>query len=153
MTTLWTPERQQRALAECNRWKGTMHIDRIARVGVGVDCVNFVHEVLVASGIVTRHPLGTYPTDLGIAKESHTLRNELLRCLHSVAIDDITKGEFGDIAVMKTGGRSAHCGLFIGTHLWHSMGGQHVTRSPWNLWRHRCKHMVRIYADGWRETP
>src|SRR5438045_9745250 len=57
---LWTRARQQLAQESLARWYGTPHKDRIAIVGVGIDCINLCNEVLVDSGVVPRRPFPSY---------------------------------------------------------------------------------------------
>lgn len=149
---IWTPERKRLALRSLSRWHGTPHHNRIAVRGVGVDCIKLVYEVLIDCGILDRVEFSGYDVDSGLWTESTKLQDTILRCLHSVWVEE--SFEFGDIFILKTGNRSAHCGLYTDDgNVWHALGNRCVTKSDFALWRHEIKGMVRVVAPGFRVNP
>ena len=136
----------------CWLWHGTPHGNRMARVGVGVDCVQFVNEILVASGVVERMPFGGYSVDAGLHIPSTKIQGVIERALfvQTVAAAD---AQFGDIAVFKNGTRSAHVGLVGEKVVWHALANQFVTRSQFSLWKHEIETLYRLTSIGWRINP
>ena len=149
---IWTPERRQLALESLNRWHGTPHRNRIAIRGVGVDCIKLVDEVFHDAGVFPRCNFTGYDLDSGMWGQSSKLQDALLKCLHAVWVEK--DFEFGDIFILKTGKRSAHCGIYTDDgYVWHSLGHRSVTRSDFALWRHEILGMVRLVKPGFRLNP
>jgi hypothetical protein len=63
--------------AEAERWMGTPFFAHAAVLGVGVDCVHLVHEILVAIPAITRLTLPDYKLD----HAKHSTDTQLLRFL------------------------------------------------------------------------
>lgn len=149
---VWTPERRALALASVARWQGTPHYNRIAICGVGVDCIKFVCEVLFDSGVLPRRDFTGYDLQSGLWTESNKLQDTILRCLNAVWVED--GFEFGDIFILKTGRRTAHCGFYTADgYIWHSLGNRCVTKSDFSFWRHEIRGMIRIKKEGFKLNP
>lgn len=149
MNQIWTAERQALAIAEIMRWIGTPHINRLAQVGVGVDCIQFVLAVLVASEIIPQREVAAYSVMDGAHNPSGVLAGEIEKHLHvqSVSVD---APQFGDIAVFYNGQQSAHVGFITGPAVWHSLSGFGVTRGGFNVWRRRIKYLYRLNQIGFK---
>ncbi len=149
--TLWTPARQAIALATLAKWHGTPHRDRLAIVGIGIDCAKLINEVIVDAGIVQRIELGAYDTVDGLHNVSHRLARAVEKLLHVERIS-IDLPEFGAIAIYRTGTRSGHCGFITGHEVWHSLAGVGVTHGQYKLWRHQIEFVYRLTATGFKST-
>lgn len=150
--SVWTPERQAVAVATLAKWHGTPHRDRLAIVGVGIDCAQLINEVLVDTGIVERIDFGAYDVVDGLHTQSHRLARAVEKLLHVEQVSK-DKPEFGDIAVYRTGTRSGHCGI-IGrnNHVWHSLARIGVTHGQFRLWRHEVEFLYRLAEVGFKNT-
>lgn len=149
---IWTPERQAIARIEAQRWVGTPHRDRIAKLGIGIDCINYVYEILIAAGIVDRQPLGYYNTRVGLHDASDRLKRALTQCLRVEELAPVGR-EFGDIVVFQTGEFSGHCGIIIDGDIWHALANRTVTRSQFNEWASKVACLLRITAEGLTGVP
>lgn len=149
---IWTEERKTFALASCKKWHGTPHQNRIAILGVGIDCAQFVNEVLVDSGIIERQQFGGYNIAAGMHNVSDQLERVIVNCLNVRAIKTCEK-QFGDIAIFKTGIRSGHLGFCDDVFLWHALSGQSVTRSDFRIWRGEIEVLYRLTKIGLKNSP
>jgi len=149
---IWDETRKALALAECNRWHGTPHRNRMAQVGVGVDCIQFVNEILIASNVIERQPLGAYDVNDGTHNPSQRLAAAIKFALdvESVPLDQCA---FGDLAVFNTGRQSGHVGFCGDGCLWHSLADRCVTKSQLNLWRGSIQFLFRIKSLGLKNSP
>lgn len=149
---IWDEQRKEIARNALRRWHGTPYKNRIAVVGVGVDCINLVCEILYEAQVIPRASFSGYDTDLGMWAESTRLQDTMLRCLNAEWVT--SDFEFGDIFIMKTGTRSAHCGFYSDDgYIWHSLSRRCVTRSDFSLWKREILGMVRIVKTGFRMSP
>lgn len=150
--SIWTTERQALAVASCNKWHGTKHRNRMCQVGIGIDCIQFVKEVLADSGIIEPVKLSAYDVNDGTHNVSQRLAAAINFALdvEPVAIEAVS---FGDLAVFRTGTRSGHVGFCAGSVIWHALAGQCVTRSNFALWRHEVETLYRIKSIGLKNNP
>lgn len=149
---IWTTERKALALACCHKWHGTKHQNRIAIPGVGIDCVNFIHEIMVDAGLVERLAFTGYEITAGMHDPSNRLYWAFTTALFLEPVN-IRAARFGDIAIGQTGTQSAHVGFVGDGELWHALAGQMVTCNPWNIWRHGVAHVLRFTQTGWKTHP
>lgn len=150
--TVWTPEVRAKAEASLLKWHGTPHHNRIAIPGVGVDCIQFVYEVLVDAGIIDRCHFSGYDLTAGMGSVSHSLKQMVKRSIHVIEVPK--PAEFGDIAIFKTGRRSAHVAFYAGgDDLWHSLGHRQVIKSPFGQWSREIDCGLRITAPGFLVRP
>lgn len=152
MSKVWTEQRIASARQSLAAWHGTPHHNRIAIRKVGVDCIKLVYKVIFEAGIFPDVDFHGYSVDDGMSGESTKLQETILHCCYGeVVFGDY---EFGDIAIFKTGDRSAHCGFFSGDgYLWHSLARRCVTRSDFSLWRGAVVCAVRLTGEGFRVSP
>lgn len=151
---IWTFEMIAAATAEAESWKGTKHRNRMAKRGVGIDCIHFIFEVLYAADVVPRRRLPAYPISWGIAAQTSTLGELMAEILHVRRIpDERWTPAFGDILVFKVGQTSNHAAIMIGRRPWHSVGKSLV--GPTNLKHARTsiQEAIRITTSGWRSEP
>lgn len=144
---IWTPDRRALAIASCQKWRGTPHKNRVAEIGVGIDCIKFVHEILVDSHIIDRQEFSNYPIQEGMFGKSDKLKNALAMALYAEPFP-IETHQFGDIAVFKNGMMAGHVGFLDDTHVWHSLAGKIVTKTQFNLWAHDMDFLLRINQLG-----
>ena len=155
MTTaneVWTDDSRAKAIECLHKWHGTPHKNRIAVVGVGIDCIKLLAEILIDSNIVERISFGSYSVSDGQFEESTRLQSVIEHAFHveQVAIADMI---FGDIPVFRTGNRSAHVGFMDGRDVWHALANRSVTHNDWKLWRHDIAVAYRLTARGWKNSP
>jgi len=154
MTTanIWTEEARQKAVACLHKWHGTPHKNRIAIVGVGIDCIKFLAEIVMDSGIVERVTFGSYTVEDGMFEASTRLQSVIETAFH-VEIVSVEEMIFGDVAVFTTGRRSAHVGFHDGRDMWHALANRCVTHNDFKLWKHDIAVAYRFTAIGWKESP
>ena len=152
MSEVWTAERKALALASCKKWHGTRHQNRIAILGVGIDCAQFINEVLCDAGVIERTKFGGYNVTDGMFKQSWRIQIAMQEALH-VEQAELTKVEFGDLAVFRNGSRSAHCGFCTGPGIFHALADHCVVESQFNLWRGEIEALFRITEIGLKNHP
>ncbi len=138
------------ARAECARWAGTPHRNRIAVVGQGVDCLRFVFEVLIAAGVLPRFTLPRYDERLGILREKNVMEALILTHCHATVE---TEPAFGDVVIFKCGAQSNHAGIIIDGECWHVPGRSRVGTEEWANVRKVTQSLLRLTATGFRESP
>lgn len=108
--------------------------------------------VFRAAGIIPHVEFSGYDVTSGMWKESSALQDTMMRCLYA---EWITDGfQFGDVFLLKTGRRSAHCGIYTDDgSIWHALGRRCVTKSDFVLWKREIVGMVRVVKDGFRTDP
>ena len=150
---IWTPERIAAAQTEAHRWHGTPHRDRMALPGIGIDCINYVYEILIAAQILERAPLGYYNTRVGLHDGNDRLKRAFKECA-TVLEQPASDPQFGDIVIFKTGAFSGHCGIVLtGGDIWHSLAGRTVTRSNFAEWIPKIDCLLRIEQEGLIGVP
>lgn len=149
---IWTEERKERAGACCRKWHGTPHADKIAILGVGIDCIHFLTEIIFDTMIAERREFSGYKLDHGLHSVSQRLSRALEASLHveRVTAEDTT---FGDVWIFRTGGRSGHCGFYDGHTVWHALSGHRVTPSQGNHWIREVEFFYRFTGIGWKQEP
>jgi hypothetical protein len=124
---------------------------RLAIAGRAVDCVGALRVILVAAGVVDKHPLGFYNVRDGLYAPSDKLVQALRECLH---VEDATGDpQFGEVWVMKTGDRSAHVGFAAPPYLWHSPASGCFTKTPLALKLAHVATRLRLTGVGWKSLP
>jgi hypothetical protein len=150
--TLWTDERQDRARATCRKWGGTPHVNRLALVGEGIDCIHFVAEVLIDAGIIERKKLPFYDERLGSLRSHNIIEDLLLAHLHAERLPPDSPA-FGDLVVTTVGRQTNHLGIYIDGAMWHVPGKGRVGPEAWADWRPRVQGLVRITEPGYSSDP
>lgn len=124
----------------------------MCQVGVGIDCIQFVKEILADAGIIDPVKLSAYDVNDGTHNVSQRLATAISFAL-DVETVSIQAPAFGDLAIFRTGTRSGHVGFCTGAAIWHSLAGQCVTKSQFNLWRHEIETLYRIKSIGLKNSP
>lgn len=141
------------ALTEARRWRGTKHANRMAVVGIGVDCIHFVREIMVAGGVCDRFTVPHYSDRLGQGMAVNFMERLFIDCFHAVALPTGMEPEDGDIVIFKVGRQSNHCGIVLGGELWHAVARSWVKNDPLEHWRDKVQSFLRITAPGCRRRP
>jgi cell wall-associated NlpC family hydrolase len=147
MSEIWTPDRIAIARAEAESWLGTRHHNRLAIKGVGVDCIKFVYEVLIAAGILERAELGGYATTIGLHETTHKLKRAFKSCARVLEVPPVDP-QFGDIVVFKEGKFSAHTGIVIDGRIFHALSNNVVTASNFVEWGRHLDCFLRVESIG-----
>jgi len=145
MTSLWTEERKASALASYDKWRGTPHKDRVRKVGIGIDCVGLIFEILYDSKVLPRLPIaGLYcKHDVNSKKEKPNFE-ELFYC-ERVSLDDL---QFGDICICDWSNFWWHPMFYTDKQM------IHITRDGWvkkvseSIWDCRVGWAFRFYKEG-----
>lgn len=150
---IWTEERMNAARAEAKRWAGTPHVNRLAVLGAGIDCVNLVFEILVAAGLIERRRMPFYDERLGALRRRNVIEDILLAHLHAQSVSPTAGGQFGDIVVCQCGRQTNHVGMIIDGQFWHVPGRGRVGPEAWEAWKDRTQNLVRIVRTGYKADP
>ena len=135
-------------------WRGTPHVDRIAIRKKGVDCINFVCGVLIASGICPRFTMPYYDTAWGIGRSNNILERLALDCFKCEVLLDTEPWQFGDIGIFRVGRMSNHIGIVLDDELWHVSLGRMVEPEPiTGRLMERIQSMVRLSEIGFNRHP
>lgn len=135
-------------------WQGTPHRDRMAKVGVGIDCIGLVRECFVAAGLVEPFELPYYNPRMGLGRANNVMERVFLACTDAVAIDP-EKGDpaDGDVLIWRVGRQSNHCGIYLDGKAWHVMARAKVRPDPWEPLRHDMQSFIRLRARGFVRRP
>ena len=142
-------------LATARHWLGTPHRDRMAMVGVGIDCIHFVRQVMMAGGISESFELPYYLPRWGIGRGNNIMERLLLQCFDGVLVPyHMEPLADGDILIFQVGRQSNHCGIVLDGQCWHSQAAYVVHPDPINPeFLTRLQAVVRLTARGPRRRP
>ena len=141
------------ALTEARRWIGTPHANRMAVVGIGIDCIHYVREIMVAGGVCDRFTVPHYSDRLGQGLESNFMERLLMACFFVELVPKDEEPQDGDIIIFKVGRQSNHCGMFFAGEVWHAVARSWVKNDPLEHWRDKVQSFLRITALGCRRRP
>lgn len=98
-------------------WIGTPHRHRIAIPGKGIDCLNLMRELYVASGVLPPYQLPYYHHGLGLGMNFNVMEWIARRVLIADEVPaDPGFLAFGDLAIFSVGAQANHVGMvFDGT--------------------------------------
>lgn len=152
--SIWTTERQQVARATAGKWLGTPHKNRMAKPGVGIDCLGFLREVAVDTGVLPPFDLPFYNPSWGIGREFNVIERVLLDCCHSQRVKAHEEIEFGDVVVWTVGRQSNHVGIVLDGAVWHVQARRHCQPDPINeAMMERLQAVVRLTGEGFLRRP
>ena len=114
-----TSTQQTAALAEARRWLGTPHRNRMAKPGVGVDCLGFVRAILVATGTLPPFEFPFYDPSWGLGRASNIMERVLKLCTNVEIFPANHAPAFGDLIIFAVGRQSNHVGIFLDGAIWH----------------------------------
>jgi NlpC/P60 family putative phage cell wall peptidase len=123
-------------------WLGTSYIHQASIKGLGCDCVGFLAEVAVETGLIRPEIRAEFPTDYSRLASAGELRRLASRHLHMVPFDQRAPG---DIVLMRFELDPQHLGMITAVepdYVIHC--GQHgvVEHRLDSVWRAR---IVRVY--------
>lgn len=152
--TLWTPEAEAAALACCEAFRGTRHMQRRAIPGRGVDCVQFVVATVQAAGILPPFRWPQYRQDIGF----HLNRNQLGDLMRAVFVAELVDLETwepatGDVGIFRCGRTSNHCGIVVAGRFWHVTTTAPVHDTAIRAVRGSLQEVVRFTGAGLRADP
>lgn len=153
MIEVWTEERKALARAECQRWAGTPHVNRVAVPGVGIDCIRLLIEILIGAGLYERRQLPFYDERLGALRTRNIIEDLFTSHLHANSLPPTASPAFGDLVVCQCGRQTNHVGMIIDGAFWHVPGRGRVGPESWEAWKGRVQSLVRITAPGFKADP
>lgn len=149
-----TEIKQKQLLEEFESWLETPYKHRCMVKGKGVDCIH-----LIAGGFINLKaikPTLKYP-EYDPDWHLHNSRELLYEYIHkNINVKEIyNKKENigntndirnGDICLYRYGKASAHAGLYIDEHVYHSLTGMKVTKSVFKdaMWHRRLTFVLRL---------
>lgn len=131
-------------------WEGTPHKDRMAKVGVGIDCIGLVAEVFVAAGQIERFTFPFYKTSWGYGRRNNLMERMLCMCCHAEVAET---PESGDVVIFAVGRQTNHCGVVMDGKVWHAFAGNVVRADALSDHIKRIQSFVRLTAPGFRKRP
>ncbi len=150
---VWTPERQEKARKAVHSWAGTPHKNRLRVKGLGVDCVNFMHAVLIEAEVVEFSRLPFYDERLGALRKTNLIEGIILAHV-TATVHPPEDPQFGDLVICKCGRQTNHVGVIIDGEVWHCPFGSGVGPESWDdRWRSRTQSLVRITKPGYTKSP
>lgn len=109
----FTMQREIALRSEIERWLGTPFLHAGNLRGVGVDCVQFVGQLMVSAGVVDSYDFGYYPLDWS----QHRDRSIILGYIEATGrfhrVEAGQSPHFGDIAMFRVGRCVHHCGVIV----------------------------------------
>lgn len=148
----WKSKELAELLNEARRWEGTPHRDRMAKPGVGIDCLFFLRELAVFAGVLPPFQMPFYRPIWGVGREFNVIERVLLTCCHAVKLDPAEPLQDGDAVIFTVGKQSNHVALVLDGMLWHSVADQGVTADPLTTGQ-PWQSVVRLTAPGFIRRP
>ena len=129
-------------IEDARTWIGTPHRHQGSIKGVGADCVGFLAEVALESGLITPQLRAQFPTDYSMQPSAGQLRHLCSRHLHLVPFDSRCPG---DIVLMRFAEEPQHLGMLTERdpdYVIHAAEKGVVEHRLDSVWRAR---IVRVY--------
>lgn len=144
----------QKAREAALLWQGTPHLDRMAKVGVGIDCIHFVREILIAGEMCGTFTCPYYLPRWGLGRGNNVLERLLLKCFHAEIVPFGEPILDGDVFIFAVGRQSNHCGIALDGKCWHSQARFVVSSIPIDKsLTDRLQSIVRLKEAGIRFRP
>lgn len=126
----------------------------MAKVGVGIDCIHFVREVLISAGLSERFECPYYLPRWGLGRGNNVMERLILKCFNAEIVPFGEPLRNLDILVFAVGRQSNHCGIVLDGQCWHSQALRCVHPIPINSeLMERLQSIVRINKPGLRFRP
>lgn len=127
----------------------------MAKVGVGIDCIHFVREIMISGGLSQPFELPYYVPRWGIGRGNNVMERLLLKCFSAEPVPfHMERPADGDILIFQVGRQSNHCGIVIDGQCWHSQASYVVHPDPINPeLLTRLQAVVRVKECGPRFRP
>lgn len=113
-------------LDEARRWSGTPHKNRMAKPGVGIDCLHLLREMAVAAKWLPPFAFPYYDPAWGFGRQVNVIERILVLCCHSRLLKQGEPLQDGDVMIWAVGRQSNHCGIFIAGEVWHAQASRLV---------------------------
>lgn len=134
-------------------WQGTPHRDRMAKVGVGIDCIHLVRECYVAAGLIPEFRFPYYHPRMGLGRDNNVMERVFTACTEADAIDPELAPADGDVLIWRVGNQSNHCGIYFDGMAWHVMAKARVRPDPFEPLRYSMQSFIRLRARGFVRRP
>jgi cell wall-associated NlpC family hydrolase len=152
--SIWTEERRSKARDAAKQWEGTPHQNRMAKPGVGIDCLGLLRVVAVAAGILPEFEMPFYDPRWGYGREFNIIERVLEECCHARRLEAHEPVEFGDVVVWTVGRQSNHVGIMIDDAIWHVQAKRFVQGDEFTTaLQSGIQAVMRITADGFIRRP
>jgi len=150
----WTLPQRIAALDAADHWQGTPHRNRIAVHGVGIDCLHFVREILIASNKLPTFRFPFYAPAWGIGRTTNIVADMFALCCYCDRLPPTSPVVFGDIAIFAVGHQSNHVGIVLDDgFVWHVRANEVVRPEHIDDIRPHLEALIRLTADGFKRTP
>jgi len=151
---LWTPEREAAAIAWCQAFAGTPHMQRRANPGRGIDCIRFAVGAIQAAGILPDFHWPQYPQTIGLGQATNWMADAILRHTHSHSIAPADWiASTGDLGIFRVGRQSNHIGVVVAGRFWHVTTGRPVHHCSPDTVRGHLQEIIRLDAAGLTSQP
>jgi cell wall-associated NlpC family hydrolase len=156
------PERVSTLEAAARSWLGTPFRANTACPGPdgGVDCVNYIHEVCVAVGVITRQTLPDYTLDHARHSPHSLLLRWLLNAtapgLHLILVPPLGRLIPGDLLAIRTGMLDHHLAIVLmDGQCAHAIEGSGPIIHPFEheSFMNRILYVARIMGSTTTDTP
>jgi cell wall-associated NlpC family hydrolase len=151
--TPWTPIALEAAQTEAERWLGTPHRNRMAKPGVGVDCLHLLGQIATAAGVLPPFRFPYYDPNWGIGRRNNVLERIFMLTTNCDRIDPNEAMQEGDVIIFAVGRQSNHCAIYLGSAIWHAQCGQVVKPEPPEELSLPIQSIIRLTAIGFKRRP
>jgi NlpC/P60 family putative phage cell wall peptidase len=133
-------------IEDARTWIGTPHRHQGSIKGLGCDCVGFLAEVAVETGLITPQLRAEFPTDYSLQPSAGELRRLCSRHLSLVPFDSRAPG---DIVLMRFAVEPQHLGMLTARdpdYIIHCGEAGVVEHRLDSVWRARIVRLYRFPA-------
>ncbi len=118
-----TPEKEKEFIDECLSWIGTKWMHGVGLKGYGVDCVQFIVEVAINTGLVSKDiKIEKYSRDWALHSNNSRLTKYLVDSCYLLPKKSELK--IADILIFKFARTDGHMGFYFGDNTFiHSFRG------------------------------
>lgn len=150
----WTDDEKRRALACCELFEGTPHMQRRSTPGRGVDCVQLVVAVLQEAGVLPAFRWPQYRQDIGWNLDRNHLGDLMAEVFHAEKLDPADwEPQTGDVGIFKCGRTTNHCGIFVNGRFWHVTVDAPAHHCALRVVHRSLQEVVRITDRGLKSAP
>lgn len=156
---IWTPERIQAAEEAFAYWEHTPHRDRMAKQGIGIDCLELMKAATIAAGITPPFVMPYYRPSWGLGRAVNVIEPCLLHCFHCETVPAAEEPVLGDLLVWRVGRQSNHVGIVwyragvLGVWHTHIKKGVEFVPLPLEQMLIYRQSFVRFTATGFKADP
>jgi len=110
---IWPPAAIENAAKRFEEWRGTPWQNRMAKRGVGIDCLNLVRELYVAADVLEEFTLPYYHFAIGIREQFNVMESFLEICCEVDILPATATATDGDAVLFRCGDTSNHIGMVL----------------------------------------